>query len=98
MLDPPEGSRFKGLQGSGPSVKFLWSEAPSSGEVTTAGARMDNVRPQQRPLSPAVGREGAPSNQLFGNLGPENEVRAGPGRCACTILSAVLREPCKCER
>lgn len=65
--------------------------------VTTAGARIENLHPQQRPLSSAVERQEAPSN-LLGSLGPENRVRAGSQRCTCTSLSVGLKKPCKCDR
>lgn len=45
-------------------------------------------------LNPAVEKEGVPSDQLLGNIGPENGLRAFRFRSyACTYLSEVLKEP-----
>ena len=45
-------------------------------------------------LSPAVEKEGVSSDQLLGNIGPENGVQAFRFRSyACTYLSEVLKEP-----
>lgn len=61
--------------------------------VTTSWATVESLIHSSN-LSPAVEKKGGPSDQLLGNIGPENGVGAFRFRSyACTYLSEVLKEP-----
>lgn len=61
--------------------------------VTTSWATVESLIHSSN-LSPAVEKKGGPSDQLLGNIRPENGVGAFRFRSyACTYLSEVLKEP-----